>query len=138
MHCKICNEPWEVYGLKHGVVKAWEADMILSGYGCPCCEDNTFKVSKNYIKPDPIIIFNCNCCQKDITVDCDEIEYHGGNKIIFEKPILYETNDGRICEECFDLYYFKCDKCEDYIHEDSINTENGNNICHMCREISNG
>ena len=30
-HCTICNEPWDVYGLAHGDVAAWEADMIKEG-----------------------------------------------------------------------------------------------------------
>ena len=39
--CRVCGEPWDMYGLKHGDVKPDEADKILDGKGCPCCKFGT-------------------------------------------------------------------------------------------------
>ena len=48
-YCKICHEPWDIYGLKHGDVTAWEADQILKGFGCPSCKANGFVPSEQYV-----------------------------------------------------------------------------------------
>lgn len=39
--CKICGEPWDMYGLRHGDVKPDVADKILDGVGCPYCKFGT-------------------------------------------------------------------------------------------------
>lgn len=35
--CRMCGEPWDYYGLKHGDVELDEGERILNGEGCPCC-----------------------------------------------------------------------------------------------------
>jgi|TARA_R100000084_G_C4527828_1_gene89803 hypothetical protein len=36
--CERCNETWEDYGVFNGDMDRWEAVLLLSGAGCPCCE----------------------------------------------------------------------------------------------------
>jgi hypothetical protein len=36
--CVVCGEPWDYYGVTHGDMEAWEADLFKKGAGCPCCE----------------------------------------------------------------------------------------------------
>lgn len=36
--CVVCGEPWDYYGVNHGDMEAWEADLFKKGAGCPCCE----------------------------------------------------------------------------------------------------
>lgn len=38
VHCKVCGEPYDEYGLHHGDMLAWETDAFLKGLGCPCCQ----------------------------------------------------------------------------------------------------
>lgn len=39
--CAVCNEPWDSYGVSHGDMQPWEADLFRKGAGCPCCEGET-------------------------------------------------------------------------------------------------
>lgn len=67
VYCRICGEPWDYYGLKHGDVEAGESERILRGEGCPCCdfgknvtgnenhEDKYLEGLFNEIDEDPII-----------------------------------------------------------------------------------
>lgn len=36
--CVVCGEPWDSYGVRHGDMLPWEADLFRKGAGCPCCE----------------------------------------------------------------------------------------------------
>jgi hypothetical protein len=36
--CRVCNEPWDIYGVSHGDMMKWEARLFNHGAGCPCCE----------------------------------------------------------------------------------------------------
>ena len=36
--CVVCGEPWDFYGLSHGDMEGWEADLFKKGAGCPACE----------------------------------------------------------------------------------------------------
>lgn len=36
--CRVCGEPWEAYGIRHGEMTPEEADKFLKGLGCPCCK----------------------------------------------------------------------------------------------------
>ena len=36
--CVICKEPWDAWGVRHGDMAPWEADLFRKGAGCPCCE----------------------------------------------------------------------------------------------------
>lgn len=35
--CVVCGEPWDSYGVNHGDMEAWEADLFKKGAGCPSC-----------------------------------------------------------------------------------------------------
>lgn len=35
--CRMCGEPWEAYGVRHGDMEPAEARRFLAGEGCPCC-----------------------------------------------------------------------------------------------------
>jgi hypothetical protein len=36
--CVVCGEPWDAYGVRHGDMLKWEAELFLKGAGCPSCE----------------------------------------------------------------------------------------------------
>lgn len=36
--CVVCGEPWDSYGIRHGDMLPWEADLFRKGAGCPCCK----------------------------------------------------------------------------------------------------
>lgn len=36
--CVVCGEPWDAWGVRHGDMRAWEADLFDKGAGCPCCK----------------------------------------------------------------------------------------------------
>lgn len=38
VHCAVCGEPWDSYGITHGDMLWWEARLFRQGAGCPCCE----------------------------------------------------------------------------------------------------
>jgi hypothetical protein len=37
LHCAVCSEPWDAYGVHHGDMMAWEARLFKAGAGCPSC-----------------------------------------------------------------------------------------------------
>jgi hypothetical protein len=39
--CVVCGEPWDYYGINHGDMEKWEAELFKKGSGCPCCEGET-------------------------------------------------------------------------------------------------
>lgn len=36
--CVVCGEPWEAWGVNHGEMTFWEANLFRKGAGCPSCE----------------------------------------------------------------------------------------------------
>lgn len=38
IHCIVCGEPWDAYGVNHGDMLPWEAKLFRAGAGCPSCE----------------------------------------------------------------------------------------------------
>lgn len=38
IHCAVCGEPWDAYGVQHGDMLPWEAALFRKGAGCPCCQ----------------------------------------------------------------------------------------------------
>lgn len=38
IRCVVCGEPWDAYGVRHGDMEKWEAELFRAGAGCPCCE----------------------------------------------------------------------------------------------------
>jgi len=41
--CIVCGEPWDAYGVRHGDMLEWEADLFRKGAGCPRCEGTPTK-----------------------------------------------------------------------------------------------
>lgn len=37
VYCRVCGEPWDYYGVKHGDMTPEEAERFLRGEGCPSC-----------------------------------------------------------------------------------------------------
>lgn len=38
IRCSVCSEPWDAYGVFHGDMLNWQAELFKTGAGCPCCE----------------------------------------------------------------------------------------------------
>jgi hypothetical protein len=38
INCVVCGEPWDAYGVRHGDMLGWEAELFRAGAGCPSCE----------------------------------------------------------------------------------------------------
>jgi len=38
IHCKICGEPWDAWGVYNGDMTSEEKERFLRGEGCPCCK----------------------------------------------------------------------------------------------------
>jgi hypothetical protein len=116
IHCAICSEPWDNFGLDNGDVKAWEADMIRKGYGCPCCSGEDGK--ENYVKPPSLLHGNCKCCGKNCEID--------QNNITLKKKIpIYDLDENWIylfddlyCFACYDRLV-NCKECGKLIHEEN-------------------
>lgn len=36
--CVVCGEPWNAWGVDHGDMEKWEAELFRKGAGCPCCK----------------------------------------------------------------------------------------------------
>lgn len=137
IRCLVCNEPWDEYGLMHGDVMAWQADHIKAGHGCPCCIANGFTQNLSYVKPKPLVQFLCSCCNLEITIDQNDIEYNG-EELSYEESISKKTEDGLVCEDCFYEYYHKCAECELTLHDDECDYINNSDIylCDRCRAES--
>lgn len=104
--CVKCGEPWDAYGVSHGDMIAWEADMLRRGIGCPACkgvkkhdltmmehlENETategagVEESNARYCPDENYVELCHCCQPDcsnnLEIDADYIFYDGSIKIM--------------------------------------------------------
>ena len=134
IHCSICNEPWDIYGLSNGDVKAWEADMIRAGKGCPCCVANGKTPKESYVKPEPEIIFHCACCDEDMVIDQDKYTYDGDDKVTEFVQESFTSEDGLICQDCLDNHYTECDGCKKTFHEDNTSyLQNFNKVvCEKC------
>ena len=40
IYCRICGESWNIYGIFHGNMSDKQIEMFLSGFGCPCCNQD--------------------------------------------------------------------------------------------------
>lgn len=38
INCAKCGEPWDYWGMLHGDMSWWEAELFKKGSGCPCCK----------------------------------------------------------------------------------------------------
>lgn len=121
IRCYICNEPWDSYGLMNCDVKAWEADAIKSGDGCPCCKSNGFENLELYIKPEPELIGHCYICMVGIEIDQDEYIYCKNIKTFNDPDADFgfvHLNDNLCCTECA-KEMTRCYECGKWVHEDS-------------------
>lgn len=151
MHCVRCNEPWDIYGLTHGDVKAWEADAIKAGEGCPCCRG---KESKDYgLKVSYIEVGRCADCDRPFSIHEDDLYYDGSRKYLYhnsgnimldsqddiERYLKIELDcnlnlkDNLICKSCAENYTV-CDECNSRIKsEDSFYVQEENKeYCEDC------
>jgi hypothetical protein len=134
IHCKICNEPWDSYGLSHGDVKAWEADLIRKGFGCPCCLEK----KEQYIKPPSLLIGYCYSCSKEITIDQDEFIYNGDKKELINNDILeylkYIDNN-LYCLNCA-ADMTTCDICGKWVNKENTfyNQDRNEERCEDCMD----
>ena len=38
IHCRVCGEPWDAYGVYHDDMTEDERKQFLAGEGCPSCK----------------------------------------------------------------------------------------------------
>lgn len=134
IYCSVCNEPWDIYGLSHGDVKAWEADAIRSGHGCPCCISNGKQPTDNYKEPEPRIIARCPYCQCDITIDQDNIWYNGKEIEYDEELVSRLPNNQIVCDSCKESLY-ECEECGKYVDDDDSIYIQDLNVC-LCSDCN--
>ena len=123
--CIKCGEPWDVYGLNHGDVAAWEADSIKQGIGCPAClgekknelsimehMDNETSLEGNIIiesnksygpETDYVEICHCEECGEKYSIDVNKIYYSGKEKIIYGDLGFYCLNESSDIESYIKL-----------------------------------
>jgi len=155
IRCVVCGEPWDSYGVSHGDMLEWEADLFKKGAGCPCCEgkptkkfepqsifdfengdgdemeriiayENSLKNKIEWKKPEPKILWQCDGCGVQVTVNPDVksshedyLEYHipkdakcnkwyhshNFNNRPTEAPAHVFTDGRKVCEYCLDRCY---------------------------------
>lgn len=47
VHCAVCSEPWDAYGVQHGDMELWEGDLFRQGSGCPSCAGHASKQDRD-------------------------------------------------------------------------------------------
>jgi hypothetical protein len=121
IHCAICNEPWDSYGLINGDVKAWEADNIKNGYGCPCCKTKGFEPAELYGITSPELIGHCHICLVGLEIDKNRYEYRKGIKTLIDPDTsdLYALVDDKFC--CLACYaeLTTCDICGKWVNKEN-------------------
>ena len=148
-HCLVCSEPWDIYGLAHGDVKAWEADCIRRGFGCPACKGG--ELGLNY-KPeeDRISIGHCTDCDRSHYIDVNEVYYDGSQKIIYHNSgnvnlsnlddvmryLEIEEDWGCVdedikCKHCMENYTL-CNGCNDWVSTDDCYNVDCESFCEDC------
>ncbi|HEU5373926.1 MAG TPA: hypothetical protein VFV38_00660 [Ktedonobacteraceae bacterium] len=55
VHCPVCDEPWDRYGVTHGDMTETEAAAFMRGEGCPACNFGTRQHRRN-TQPRPGIL----------------------------------------------------------------------------------
>lgn len=59
--------------------------------------------------------FECDCC----------------GEIVYDESGGWSTEDGNVCENCFESYYYECNECSKYVHKYYYNHD-----LLMCRECA--
>lgn len=117
-HCAICGEPWDIYGLSHGDVKAWEADAIRAGYGCPCCRQNGKEPTDKYVMPEPRVIAKCSHCETEVKIAQYDIWYNGKEIEYDESLVSRLPNNKIVCNDCKESLT-QCDECGAFVDEEN-------------------
>jgi hypothetical protein len=104
IHCRVCKEPWDYWGARHGDMAAWEYDLFRKGAGCPHCQgeaesDHTeshlasvvltsgcddpdsFETlhgadRPKWVEPEPKKLWTCACCNVSVVIS-NEAGYDG-------------------------------------------------------------
>ncbi len=148
-HCLVCSEPWDIYGLAHGDVKAWEADCIVRGFGCPSCAGGELGLNYKPIE-DSAFLCECNDCNDVHNIDINDIYFDGTEKIIhhnsgnvnitnaedIQRYMGIEEDwgiiDGNlICNRCMENYTM-CDACSQTISSDDAYCVDCESFCESC------
>jgi hypothetical protein len=96
--CRVCGEPYDYWGARHGDMTIWEWKLFRAGAGCPCCEGVVPEGGKfepktiedceigdedpmdfilasestvKWVKPEAKVIATCECCGTRIIEDLD-------------------------------------------------------------------
>ena len=139
--CVKCGEPWDLWGLNHGDVIAWQADMIKQGRGCPVClgaKKNELSLSDHFEnetalegaeliesnksygpKSDYIEICHCEECGDKYSIDINTIYYDGNRKYINGLSEKYYLDNS------LDIEFF-------VKYESDWNKINGKLMCEHC------
>lgn len=55
IHCPVCDEPWDRWGVTHGDMTETEAAAFMRGEGCPACNFGARQHRRN-TQPRPGIL----------------------------------------------------------------------------------
>jgi len=99
--CVVCGEPWDAWGVNHGDMSFWEANLFRAGAGCPGCKGEVPK--EGPFEPKSL----------------EDIENGDGDPM--DRLLAYEnTLEGRKPEwvEPAPIVLWKCDGCGVEVHRD--------------------
>ena len=139
VHCRVCAEPWDRYGVNNGDMMNWERDLFQQGAGCPCCEGEPPE-GRTDLLIDAVRATITGNGDPNTTDDLLAVVLKGRAKIAWEKPepkIIIE------CENC-NCRVVECpDDGEEYVEsvlydQPQDSTEFGSwcgqeNVCLACQ-----
>ncbi len=98
--CVVCGEPWDSYGVEHGDMEWWQAQLFRAGAGCPSCEGQPSRMWEakgigdfengdedefnrivayenrdnrpEWKRPNPEVLWACASCGVEIVTNPDE------------------------------------------------------------------
>lgn len=141
--CLVCGEPWDVYGVTHGDMLAWEANLFRKGAGCPCCEGETpdpewepksisdvefgdedcidriyqYEDRENrpkWERPEPEVLWTCEKCGLQTLKDPDYTDTLEFNRWVYSHENLELTDKPHYT---FDGERHYCSRCVDICYE---------------------
>ena len=146
VHCQVCREPWDAYGVRNGDMNKWQADLFQQGAGCPCCEggerDRTLMEQlsdpekalreanrSEWRRPKPEILWACDGCDVQAVVDPDDGEpiWDGGRSVHYSRGLAFcyggAVNPARPADEAHAVIAEQayCPGCAE--------------LCYECREV---
>lgn len=74
----------------------------------------------------------CDACaeQAGVRVECVDC----GQVVPPPQSYYIERYDKRICEECYNAYYTRCDACDELVHVDDTISDDYTTICDVCAD----